>query len=88
MGRTNRLLSSIRHGPHSKRRVQKLLYSCVCICYRCNIPNEPLPSNDRGIFTEPLPSNYKGETQTQTDSNVTSYAYSIFKKMEVGQKCS
>jgi hypothetical protein len=53
LGRSNRLLSLIRHGPHWKRRV-RFFYCCVCIRYRGNVSTEPLPSNDRGIFTEPL----------------------------------
>jgi hypothetical protein len=69
LGRTNRLLSLIRHGPHRKRRVQQFFYCCECISYRGNVSieplpskygrifTEPLPSNDNGIFTEPLPSN-------------------------------
>jgi hypothetical protein len=57
LGRTNRLLSLIRHGPHWKRRVQQFFYCCVCIRY-CG--------NDRGIFTELLPSNDKG-IHIQTD---------------------
>jgi hypothetical protein len=60
LGRTNRPLSLIRHGPHRKQRVQQWFYCCVCIRYRGNFSTEPLPSNDRGIFTEPLPSNDKG----------------------------
>jgi hypothetical protein len=59
LGRTNRLLSLIRHGPHWKQRIQKFFY-CVCIRYRGNVSIEPLPSNDRGIFTEPLSSNHRG----------------------------
>jgi hypothetical protein len=53
LGRTNRLLSLIWHGPHWKWRVQQFFYCCVCICYRGNVPIKPLPSNNRGIFTEP-----------------------------------
>jgi hypothetical protein len=49
----NRLLSLILHGPHLKRRIQKFFYCCVCIRYRGNVSTEPLPNNDRGIFTEP-----------------------------------
>jgi hypothetical protein len=60
LGRTNRLLSLIRHGPHWKRRVQQFFYCCVCIRYRGNVSTEPLPSNDKGIFTEPLASNDRG----------------------------
>jgi hypothetical protein len=59
LGRTNRLLSLIRHGPHWERRVQQF-YCCVCIRYHGNVSAEPLPSNDRGIFTEPFPSNDRG----------------------------
>jgi hypothetical protein len=86
LGRTNRLLSVVRHGPHWKRLVQQFFYCHVRIRYRGNVSTEPLPSNDRGIFTEPLisndreifteplPSNDKGDTQTythtHTDSNV------------------
>jgi hypothetical protein len=32
----------------------------MCIRYRVNVSIEPLPSNDRGIFTEPLAINDKG----------------------------
>jgi hypothetical protein len=53
LGITNRLLSLIRRRPHWKRRVQKLFCCCVCIHYHGNVSTEPLPSNDRGIFTEP-----------------------------------
>jgi hypothetical protein len=60
LGRTNRLISLIRHGTHRKRRIQQFFYCCVCIRYRSNVSTEPLPSNDRGIFTEPLSSNDKG----------------------------
>jgi hypothetical protein len=60
LGRTNRLLSLTRHGPHWKRRVQQFFYCCVCIRYRGKVSTEPLPSNDKGIFTEPLPSNNRG----------------------------
>jgi hypothetical protein len=31
LGRTNRLLSLIRHGPHWKRRVQQ--FFCCCVCF-------------------------------------------------------
>jgi hypothetical protein len=48
LGRTNRLLSLIRHGPHRKRRVQQV-YCCVCIHYRGSVSAEPLPSNGKGI---------------------------------------
>jgi hypothetical protein len=86
--RINRLLSLIRHGPHWKRRVQQFFYCCVCIRYHGNVSTEPLPSKDRGIFTGPLPSNDRGytdtstraRTHTNTDSNVISYADSIFWK--------
>jgi hypothetical protein len=51
--RTNRLLSLIRHRPNWKRPIEQVFYCCVCIRYRGNASTEPLPSNDRGIFTEP-----------------------------------
>jgi hypothetical protein len=60
LGRTNRLLPLIWHGPHWKRRVQQFFYCCVCIRYRGNVSTQPLPSNHRGIFTKPFPSNDKG----------------------------
>jgi hypothetical protein len=50
LGRTDRLLSLIRHGPHRKRRVQQFFYCCVYIRYRGNVSTEPLPSNDRGFL--------------------------------------
>jgi hypothetical protein len=59
LGRTNRLLCLIRHGPHWKRRAQHFFY-CVCMRYRGNVSTEPLPSNDRGFLTEPLPINDTG----------------------------
>jgi hypothetical protein len=64
LGRTNRLLSLIRHGPHWKRRVQQFFYCCLCIRYRDNVSTEPLRNNDGAIFTLPLPSNDRGDTQT------------------------
>jgi hypothetical protein len=66
LGRTNRLLSLIRHGPHWKR-AQKFFYCCVCIRYRGNVSNEPLPSNDRGIYTEPSRCLATTGRYTQTD---------------------
>jgi hypothetical protein len=60
LGRTNRLLSLTRRGPHWKRRVQQFLYCYVCIRYRGNVSTEPLPSNDKGILTEPFRSNDNG----------------------------
>jgi hypothetical protein len=64
LGRTNRLLSLIQHGPHWKRCVQQFFYCCVWIRYRDNVSTEPLCSNDRGIYSEPLPINDK-ETFTE-----------------------
>jgi hypothetical protein len=75
LGRTNRLLSFMRHGPHWKRRVQKFFYCCLCIRYRGNVSTEPLPSNDKGIFTEPLPSSDKGIFTETLPSNDRGYAY-------------
>jgi hypothetical protein len=69
LGRTNRPLSFIRHGPHLKRRVQQSFYCCVCVRYRGNFSTEPLPSNDREIFTEPSPylATIGGYTYRHTD---------------------
>jgi hypothetical protein len=50
LGRTNRLLSLIRHEPYWKWRVQHFFYCCVCIRYSGNVYTEPLPSNDKRIF--------------------------------------
>jgi hypothetical protein len=52
LGRTNRLLSLIRHGPHWKRRVQQFFYCCLYIRYSGNVSTEPLPINDRGIHIQ------------------------------------
>jgi hypothetical protein len=52
MGRINRLLSLIRHGPHWKRRLQQFFYHCVCIRYRGKVFTEPLPSHDRAIHIQ------------------------------------
>jgi hypothetical protein len=40
----------IPHGPYRKRRVQQLFYCYVCTRLG-NIFTQPLPSNDRGIYT-------------------------------------
>jgi hypothetical protein len=48
LGRTNRLLTLIRHGSQRKRRVQQWFYSCVCNHSHCNVFAEPLPSNETG----------------------------------------
>jgi hypothetical protein len=53
LGRTNHLLSLIRHRPHWKWRVQHFFCCCVCIRYSGNVSTEPLPSNERGNFSEP-----------------------------------
>jgi hypothetical protein len=66
LGRSNRLVSLIRHGPYWKRCVQQFFYCCMCICYRGKFSIEPLPSNNRRIFTEPLASNDRGDTHTHT----------------------
>jgi hypothetical protein len=44
----------IRHGSHTKRRVQQFFYCCVCILYRGNVFTEPLPSNYeyKGIYIQ------------------------------------
>jgi hypothetical protein len=42
LGRTNGLLSLIRHAPYAKPRLQQIF------CGE-NIFTEPLPSNDRGV---------------------------------------
>jgi hypothetical protein len=46
LGRTNRIDSLIRHGPHRKQRVGQFCYCCVCIRYG-NIYTESLPGNVR-----------------------------------------
>jgi hypothetical protein len=51
LGRTNHILTLIRHGLHWKRCVQQFYY-CMCIRYHGNVFIEPLPRNDKGIFTE------------------------------------
>jgi hypothetical protein len=75
LGRTNRLLSLIRHGPHWKQPLQQFFSCCVCIHYLSNASTEPLPSNDRGIFTEPLPTNDKGIFTETLLSNDRGYTY-------------
>jgi hypothetical protein len=47
LGRSNRLLYLIRHGPNREQRVQQ--YGCVCIRCSGNVLTEPLPSSDKGI---------------------------------------
>jgi hypothetical protein len=68
LGRTNRLLSLRRHGPHWNRRVQQFFYCSVCIRYRGSVSTELLPSSDRGIFTEPLPSSDRGYIYTHAQT--------------------
>jgi hypothetical protein len=98
LGRTNRLLSLIRLGPHWKRRVQQFFYCCVCIRYSGSISTEPLSSNDRGIFTEPFPNNDNGifteplssndrgdkHTHTHTQQRILTSLLYIFKNRKVG----
>jgi hypothetical protein len=52
LGRTSDLFFFIRHGTCRHRRVQNLLYFCLCIHCRVN------------VFTEPLHNNNGGYTQT------------------------
>jgi hypothetical protein len=67
LGRTNRLLSMIRHVPYRKQRIQQFFYCCLCIRCRGKVFAEPFPSNSRGIFTESLPRNDRRYTYGQTD---------------------
>jgi hypothetical protein len=78
LGRTNRLLSLIRHGPHLKRGVQQ--FFCFLARIGGFLPSrflgtirgfftKPLPSNVRGNFTEPLSSNDKGNFTEPLSSN-------------------
>jgi hypothetical protein len=56
-------VSSIIHGPHRKRHIQKFFYCCVCICCHGNSFTETLPS-DRDIVQQPnhcLAIRYTGE---------------------------
>jgi hypothetical protein len=41
-------VSIIRHGPHTKHRVQQFFYCCLCIRCSGNVFTDPLPSNVRG----------------------------------------
>jgi hypothetical protein len=77
LGRTNCLLSLIRHGPHWKQRLLQFFYCCLCIRYRGNVSTEPLPSNDKGILNEPLPSNYRGDTQTQAHTQTATRSHKL-----------
>jgi hypothetical protein len=61
LGRTNRLLSLIRHWPHWKRRVLQFFY-CLCIRYRGYVSTEPLPSN--GLVKIPLSLHGNGSVET------------------------
>jgi hypothetical protein len=77
LGRTNRLLSLIRQGPHWKR-IQQLFCCCMCIHYRGNVSTEPSPSNDWGIFREPVPIINEGYTQTHTLTATWSHKPTLF----------
>jgi hypothetical protein len=58
-GKTNRLLSLIRHEPHRKRRGQHYsTAACVFVAAVTFLPSHCLTT--RWISTEPLPSNDKG----------------------------
>jgi hypothetical protein len=72
LGRTNLLLSLIRHGPHWKRRVQQFFHSCLCIRYRGNVSTEPMRSNDRGILPSRCLATIVG-IRRQTDTHTRSY---------------
>jgi hypothetical protein len=54
---------------------QQFFYCCVCIRYRGNVSTEPLPSNDKGIFSYPLPSNDKGIFTEPLSSNDRGYTF-------------
>jgi hypothetical protein len=73
LGRTNRLLFLIRHGPHWNRRVQQFLYCCVCIRSVTFLPSRCLAT-------------IGGYTDTHTDSNVISYACCIFSLVSYFEK--
>jgi hypothetical protein len=49
LGRTDRLLSLIRHAPSRKQRLQRFFYFSVCIHCSGNVFIEPLATNERGI---------------------------------------
>jgi hypothetical protein len=92
LGRSSRLLSLIRDGPHWKRRVQQFFYCCLCIRYRGSVSTEPLPSNYKGTFTEPFPSKDKGwysDTHTRARTNTQTATWSheptlFFQNRKVG----
>jgi hypothetical protein len=50
LGRTNRLLSLIKHRPHRRRRVTQFFYCGVCVRCRGNVFTKLLPSNNMGDF--------------------------------------
>jgi hypothetical protein len=77
VGRTNRLLSLIRHGPHWKRSVQQFFYCCVCIRYRGNVSTEPFSSNDRGILPSRCLATIRGYTYRHTDWWERFFNYSV-----------
>jgi hypothetical protein len=70
----------------------------VCFRYRGNVPTEPLPRNDRGIFTEPLPSkdnrtfteplpsNDSGDTDTHKQQRYVISLLLFFQNKEDGLK--
>jgi hypothetical protein len=52
LGKTDRLLSWIQHGPHRKRLFQQFFHYCMCIRCCGNVLNELLPSSDRRIHMQ------------------------------------
>jgi hypothetical protein len=57
LARINRLLLSVRHGPHRKLDIQQLYF---CLYGRC------LKMKGERNFTDPVLSNYRRATHTDT----------------------
>jgi hypothetical protein len=70
LGRTNRLLTLIRHGPHWKRRFQQFFYCCVCICRRGDVSTEPIG----GFLLSRCLVTIRGDTQTHTHRETATWS--------------
>jgi hypothetical protein len=67
LGRTKRLLSLIRHGPHRKRRVQQLFCCCMCIQCRGNVLPSLCPATIGGFLPSRYLATIRGYTYRHTD---------------------
>jgi hypothetical protein len=75
LGRTNRLVSLILHGPRRKGRVQQFFYCRPCIRYCGKVFTEPLPSNDKGVLPSRFLATIGGFLPSRCLATIGEYTY-------------